>query len=61
MTTDWRNEQINRLEQRIDKVEQGIWEKEQRSLQRSFNLFLAIYWAAMIAFITYAITRAALT
>ena len=59
MATDWNEARLDRLSERIDRIEEARWKEKQRSFERSANAMIAILWLMAIATIVLASVKAA--
>ncbi|HEV7770172.1 MAG TPA: hypothetical protein VGO66_05870 [Solirubrobacterales bacterium] len=59
MPTDWNETRLDRLGERIDRIERERREERQRSLDRNLHAMLAIIWLMAIATIVLASVKAA--
>jgi hypothetical protein len=59
MATDWNEARLDRLGERIDRIEDARREERQRSLDRWTNAMLALLWLTVIATIVLASVKAA--
>jgi hypothetical protein len=59
MATDWNEARLDRLGERIDRMEDERWKEKQRSFDRCAYAMLAVLWLAVIAAIVLANIKAA--
>jgi len=59
MGTDWNEARLDRLGERIDRIEEERWKEKQRAFERSVNAMLAVLWLSAIAMIVLANIKAA--
>jgi hypothetical protein len=56
MSDDWR---VDRLTERVDRIEQEKWEERQRAFERNARVLLSFIWLMNAAIIALVIARAA--
>jgi hypothetical protein len=56
MSDDWR---VDRLTERVDRIEQEKWEERQRAVERNARVLLSFIWLMNAAIIALVIARAA--
>lgn len=59
MATDWNEARLDRLGERIDRIEQARREEKQRAFERRSQIFLAILWLEVIALVAITLVAAA--
>lgn len=59
MATDWNEARLDRLGERIDRIEDERWKEKQRSFERSVNAMIVVLWLTVIASIVLASVKAA--
>jgi len=59
MTDNWKEARLDRLTERIDRIEQERWDEKQRVFERRSRIFLAILWLEVIALVAITVVAAA--
>jgi ABC-type lipoprotein release transport system permease subunit len=49
MTTDWNEARLDRLTERIDRIESQRWEEKQRAFERQTQIYSVILWLMVVA------------
>ena len=59
MATDWNEARLDRLGERLDRIEQERRDEKQRVFERRSQIFLVVLWLEVIAFVAITVVAAA--